>query len=341
MPSILKDKSILVTGGTGSMGKEIVRSCLVNGARKVIVFSRDEIKHFILKMEMQDERLVDVIGDTREIYSVEKVFVNNEIDIIFHAAAMKHVVMCEDHIRHAVETNILGTQNVVDMAKKYRVPRMITISTDKAANPVNVMGASKFIAERVTLNAQRSCVKDQTFACVRFGNVAVSRGSVVPVYVNNLVHHKPILVTDYDVTRFMMEIPQAVSLVNNALEHAHGGEIFVLKMKAFRLGDMVDVILDKIAPRLNIKREEIAIKTTGLVRGEKLHENLINETELSKIYQLEDMYVILKDDSDLSRYSGISKVDLSNYASNNVPLINKNELERMIMEYLDTTVWMQ
>jgi len=269
MEEELKGKTVLVTGGTGSIGSEIVKQIFNYEINKVIIFSRDEIKHFLIKKRILDERLETVVGDIRDYRSVQRVFEDFDIDLIYHAAAMKHVVLCEDFPIESAKTNIFGTQNVVDLAVKYGVPKLLTISTDKSAYPVNVMGATKFIAEKITLNAN--------YSCVRFGNVANSRGSVIPVFIDNLLNKKPISITDPNVTRFIIGIPDAVKLVIKATRCAKGGDIFILKMKAFKLGDLLDVILDRIAPRLDISKEDIKVNVTGLVLGEKLHEDLINK----------------------------------------------------------------
>ena len=326
MKKELKGKTVLVTGGTGSIGSEIVKQILGYEVDKVIIFSRDEIKHFLVKKNILDDRLETVVGDVRDYRSVQRVFEENDIDLIYHAAAMKHVVMCEDFPIESAKTNIFGTQNVVDLAMKYEVSKMITISTDKSAYPVNVMGATKFIAEKITLNAN--------YSCVRFGNVANSRGSVIPVFIDNLLNKKPISITDPNVTRFIIGIPDAVKLVIKATRSAKGGDIFILKMKAFRLGDLLDVILDRIGPRLGVSKDEIKVNMMGLIPGEKLHEDLMNNTESTRVYELDDMYVILRDDEDVSKYQSIKKIDLHEYTSKDVELISKDEIERIAMEYL-------
>ena len=335
MSNVLAGKVILVTGGTGSIGSEIVRQTLDQGAGKVVVFSRDEIKHFMMRKEISDDRLETVVGDVRDLRSAEQVFSRFEIYILYHAAAMKHVVICEDFPLESVQTNILGTQNIVDLALKYRVSKVITISTDKAAYPANVMGACKFIAERITLNANKMSRGQQSFSCVRFGNVATSRGSVIPVYVEELLSRKPLQVTDPEVTRFIMEIPDAVKLVITATEYAEGGEIFILKMKAFKLGDLVDVMISRIAPRLNISKNDVGVNICGLITGEKLHEDLISDTESSRLYELEDMYVLLPDNESSVKYPSIRKASLSRYASSDVELISKDELEQIAIKYLE------
>jgi len=326
MEEELKGKTVLVTGGTGSIGSEIVKQILGYGIDKVIIFSRDEIKHFLIKKRILDERLETFVGDVRDYRSVQRVFEDFDIDLIYHAAAMKHVVLCEDFPIESAKTNIFGTQNIVDLAVKYGVPKLLTISTDKSAYPVNVMGATKFIAEKITLNAN--------YSCVRFGNVANSRGSIIPVFIDNLLNKKPISITDPNVTRFIIGIPDAVKLVIKATRYAKGGDIFILKMKAFKLGDLLDVILDRIAPRLDISKEDIKVNVTGLVLGEKLHEDLINKTESNRIYELDDMYIILRNNEDVLKYQNIKKVDLTEYTSKDVELISKDEIEEIVMSYL-------
>jgi len=334
MESVLAGKTVLVTGGTGSIGSEIVEQALEQKAGKVIVFSRDEIKHFLMKKRVTDDRLQTIVGDVRNLRSVEQAFSRFNIDIICHAAAMKHVVMCEDFPLEAVETNVMGTQNVVDLAIKYGVSKMISISTDKAAYPVNVMGATKFIAERITLDANKISKNNQAFSCVRFGNVASSRGSVIPTFIENLLNQRPLQVTDPEVTRFVMEIPDAVRLIIKATECARGGEIFVLRMKAFKLGDLVDVVLNGVTPKLSIVKENIKVNVTGLVLGEKLHEDLINDAESTRLYELDDMYVLLPDSESYARYPSIRKVSLPRYRSCDVELISSEEMEEIVMKYL-------
>ena len=326
MKKELKGRTVLITGGTGSIGSEIVKQIFDYEVNKVIIFSRDEIKHFLVKKNILDDRLETVVGDVRDYRSVQRVFEDFDIDLIYHAAAMKHVVICEDFPIESAKTNIFGTQNVVDLAVKYRVSKLITISTDKSTYPVNVMGATKFIAERITLNAN--------FSCVRFGNVANSRGSVIPVFIDNLLNRKPISITDPDVTRFIIGIPAAVKLVIKATEYAKGKDIFILKMKAFKLGDLLDVILDRIAPRLGVSEDEIKVNRKGLISGEKLHEDLINNTESNRMYELDDMYLILRNNGDISKYQNTKKVDLREYTSKDVVLISKDAIEEIVMKYL-------
>lgn len=326
MRNELDGKNILVTGGTGSIGSCIVEELLNYKIKKVVIFSRDETKHFLLKSRYEDTRVEAIVGDIRDYRCVERIFEKYTIDLIFHAAAMKHVSVSENFPIECALTNVIGTQNIVDLAKKYKVPKFVTISTDKATTPSNVMGATKLIAEKITLNAN--------FTCVRFGNVANSRGSVIPVFVDNLKNRKPIVVTDPNVTRFILQIPDAVRLVIKATKYAQGGEIFILKMKAFKLGELVEVLVDEIAPLLNIAKKDIEIRYTGLITGEKLHEDLINPAELNRIFELDDMYIVLKEKGNLSRYPGIESIILEKYSSNDTKRITKEEINKIISQYI-------
>lgn len=331
MKDEIRGKTILVTGGTGSIGKEIVKQTLKNDAEKVIVFSRDEIKQFLMKEEIEDDRLECIMGDIRNYASISSVFEKENIDMVFHAAAMKHLVICEKEPMECVNTNIIGTYNLMRLCIKYRVPKVITISTDKAASPTSVMGASKFIAERITLNANFLTGDDQKFCCVRFGNVANSRGSVIPVMVNRLCSGKNIWVSNPDVTRFIMKISDAVELVLKAAEITRGGEIFVLKMKAFKLGDLAKVMKNRIAPILGKK---IDIEYRELVTGEKLHEDLLNEVECRNLLENDKMFIILNDEIAHRKYAGFKKSNITKYTSSMVQQLTLDELEEIVIEYL-------
>jgi len=323
MSEYFSGKRILVTGGTGSIGSCIVRELLKFDVDEVCIFSRDEIKQFMMRKMIDDKRLKFNVGDVREYRSLEKAFEMHNFDIVYHAAAMKHVVICEENPLEAVKTNIIGTQNVVDLAKKYGVQKLINISTDKAVNPCNVMGATKLIGERIVLNAN--------YTSVRFGNVAGSRGSVIPVLIEEMMRRKQISITSPDVTRFIMKISDAVKLVLNATRYAKGGEIFILKMKAFKLSDLVDVLINYVAPKFGIRSKEIRVDTTGLVHGEKLHEDLVSELEIPYLYDLGDFYVIKPRTSATT----LKKEHLI-LSSNNAEFVSKKELIDIVNEYINS-----
>lgn len=326
MEDKLKGKIVLITGGTGSIGGEIAKQILNFDVGKVILFARDGEKDFLRKKKIQDERVKIIVGDIRDREVIYKIFKKSKIDIIYHTAGMKYVPLCEDFPTEAVEINFFGTKNIIDIAQEFKVKKLITISTDKAAHPVSVMGATKLIAERITLNAN--------YSCVRLGNVANSHGSVIPVLIHNLLHKKPLTITDPDVTRFIMEIPDAVKSLLEITTWIRGGEIFILKMKAFRLGDLLDVIIERIAPRLGIAREDITVNVIGLAKGEKKHEILINEIELGRVYEMEGMYVVLPKTSDALAYQHIKKIDIAHYSSQHTAFISPDEIEEIVNTYL-------
>ncbi|MFZ5955061.1 MAG: SDR family NAD(P)-dependent oxidoreductase [Nanoarchaeota archaeon] len=323
----LDNKTILVTGGTGSIGSEIVKQLLNFKISKVIIFSRDEIKQFSLKQKLDDNRIEIFMGDIRDYDTLESIFENNKIDIVFHAAAMKHLIIAEDEPIECAKTNILGTSNLIRLCVKYKVKKTITISTDKAASPSCVMGATKFIAERITLNGNIN--QEQKFSCVRFGNVANSRGSVIPIMVDRIKNSKDIWITDKEVTRFLMKIPDAVKLVLKAADIMQGGEIFILKMNSFKLGDLAQLMENKIAPMFNKK---IKIETKGLLVGEKLHEDLLNELELSHLIENEELFIVVKNPEN---YPGFKKSNIKFYNSFVADRISLKYLEEIILEYVN------
>jgi FlaA1/EpsC-like NDP-sugar epimerase len=323
MNEYFSGKKILVTGGTGSVGSCIVKELLKFDVDEVCIFSRDEIKQFMMRKMLGDKRLKFIVGDVREYRSLEKAFEMYNFDVVYHAAAMKHIVICEENPLEAVKTNIIGTQNVVDLAKKYRISKLINISTDKAVNPYNVMGATKLIGERIVLNAN--------YTSVRFGNVAGSRGSVIPVLIEEMMKKRQVSITDPNVTRFIMKLSDAVKLVLNATQYAEGGEIFVLKMKAFKLSDLVDVLVNYVAPKLGIRSEEIKVNVIGLLPGEKLHEDIVDELEVPYLHDLGDFYVIKPKTS----ATNIQREHLA-LSSDVAEIVTKEELSEIVDEYINS-----
>jgi len=316
-------KEILITGGTGSIGSLIVKELLKFDVGRVYIFSRDEIKQFTMRKLINDKRLHFAIGDVRDYRSLEKVFKENSFDIVYHTAAMKHVVICEENPVEAVMTNVIGTQNVVDIAREYRVSKLINISTDKVVKPYNVMGATKFIAERIVLNAN--------YTSIRLGNIANSRGSVIPVLIEELVKKKQITITDPSVTRFVLRMSDAAKLILKATQLARGGEIFVPKMKAFKLSDLIEVLLNYVAPQFGIRSEEVKVNVVGLIRGEKLHESIIDELEVPYLHDLGDLYIIDFRNPAINAYRETLVL-----SSNVAELISKDELKEIVDEYVSS-----
>jgi len=268
--SYIKGKIILITGGTGSIGRELLRQVLREHPAQVRVFSRDESKQYSLLEELNHPgNLRLLIGDVRDKERLNFAFKN--VDIVFHAAALKHVPSCEYNPFEAVSTNILGSQNVIDAAILNNVGRVIAISTDKVVDPIGVMGTSKLMMEKLVINANYYRGSAPTkFSCVRFGNVAWARGSVLPLWKNQAEKSGLITVTNGNMTRFMMSIKDAARLVIESINLMQGGETFILKMPSITLSDLAKEFLKKY-----YARKKISVKLIGNRAGEKLHEGLI------------------------------------------------------------------
>ena len=331
MENIFKNKKVIVTGGTGSIGSEIVRRVLQYDPEVVRILSRDESKQFDLEQELGTRKNVRfLIGDVRDKDRLNRAF--EDIDIVFHVAAMKHVPACEYNPFEAVKTNVVGTQNVIDAAFDNNVGKVIAISTDKAASPINTMGATKLLAEKLIIDANFYKGHRKTvFSCVRFGNVMGSRGSVIPLFEKQIKNGGPVTVTDPEMTRFMMTIPQAVDLVFKATKMTQGGEIFIFKMPVVKLGDMANVMINNLAPIYGYKPEDIQIDTIGIRNGEKMYEHLMNEEEARYAYEAEDMFVVLAKQI----YSGYSleggvKAEQKRYASDNAKVLGVEDVKQLL-----------
>ena len=324
----VRDQRILVTGGTGSIGSEIVRQLIKRSPKHITILSRDDSKQFYLKEELSEHANVSfVIGDVRDRESLSRVFRNN-IDIVIHAAALKHVEICELNPTESVKTNILGTQNIVDLSIENNVKKLISISTDKAVNPTNTMGATKYLAEKITLDSNKH--SSIISFCVRFGNVLSSRGSVIPSMIKGLKNNGKIWISDRDVTRFAIPIDVAASLVIDSLELSHGGEIFVLKMKSFSINQLVNVLMG-----LNLTDKEVEIEERGLTQGEKLHEDLVSFDELQRLWESETHYVIMPYGSTPKSNSIFSKSNMEIYNSGTEGMFSDEEIKTEIIKYLN------
>jgi FlaA1/EpsC-like NDP-sugar epimerase len=288
----IQGKQVLVTGGCGSIGSEITKRLLDQGAETVRILENNEAGLFELQQEIDDtERLRTLLGDIRDRDRLR--FALEGIDIVFHAAALKHVELNEYNPFEAVQTNVQGTQNLVRAALEEEVDSFIAISTDKASNPTSVMGATKLLSERLVIaaNAYKGG-RDTQFSCVRFGNVLGSSGSVVPLFYNQIKSGGPVTVTDPEMTRFLMPIEEAVELVLEANERMNGGEVFVLKMPTFDVGTLAETMIDAYGPVVGYQPESIEVNIIGPRPGERMHEKLISEDERQNTVEQADMFVI-------------------------------------------------
>lgn len=277
--NILKDKVVLVTGGTGSFGKKFTKKVLELDAKKVIIFSRDELKQYEMKQEFQDSRLRFFIGDVRDQERLHRAF--DGVDIVIHAAAMKHVDACEYNPFEAVKTNINGAQNIIEAAIDRGVEKVIALSTDKACAPVNLYGATKLASDKLFVAANSYVGKKTTqFAVVRYGNVVGSRGSVVPFF-RRIKETGVVPITDERMTRFWITLDQGVQFVLDNLARMHGGEIFVPKIPSMNIMDLAKAI----AP-------ECKTEIIGIRPGEKLHEAMIMEDDARHTLEYDTYYVI-------------------------------------------------
>jgi len=286
-----KDKVVLITGGTGSIGSEIVRQLLETDAAQIRIFSRDEHKQHELRQALgSDARLRYLIGDIRDRDRLDYAF--RGVDICFHAAALKHVPICEYNPFEAVKTNVVGTQNIIDVAIKHNLEKVVAVSTDKAVAPESVLGASKLMMERLIIAANITTGPSRTrFSCVRFGNVLESRGSVIHLWRKQIEQGKPVTVTDREATRFFMEVPDAVKLIFDAGRLMRGGEIFVLKMPKRSIAEFAQETIQKYA-----NGAKVEISFIGMRPGEKLHEALLTQEEEARTLETDGLFIVLPED---------------------------------------------
>jgi len=340
MREMFHNKKILVTGGTGSIGKEIVKQLLEFNPAQIRVFSRDDTKQFELEHELHSpENVRFLLGDVRDLNRLKKAM--EDIDYVLHAAALKHVSACEYNPFEVVKTNVDGTQNVIEAALERNVERVINISTDKAINPTNTLGASKLLAERIIAAAQLFRGFHRTvFASVRFGNVLGSRGSVTGLFKNQIKNRGPVTITDPNMTRFVMSVPQAVNLVLKATCMTQGMEIFILKMPSTKIADLAEAIIEELAPLYGFRSEEIEIRKIGRKTGEKVHEELMTVEEAERALETEEMFIVLPGNftmagvGDLGKrvYPAAGPAERREYHSKTERLISKQQLKELLRQ---------
>ena len=332
------DKVILVTGGVGSIGSQLVRQLLSYKPKSLILMDNNETALVDMQRELRSEKVKILIGDIRDAERLQIVFTG--VDIVFHAAALKHVPLCEYNPFEAVKTNILGTQNVLNAAIQNNVKKVILISTDKAVDPVNTMGACKYIAERLTIVANNHLKNVNTIcAVVRFGNVLNSRGSIIPIFMSQIREGKQLTVTDVEMTRFVLTIPQAVELVLKAGVLAKGMEIFILKMPVLKIIDLANVIIQKIGPRYNYDMKANPIEIIGKRVGEKLYEELMTVEESAFAYENDEMFIVYppvmydtKQKYQLTPPDGFIPVSTGEFTSQTAHCIDEKAIEQYITE---------
>ncbi|MCK4445464.1 MAG: polysaccharide biosynthesis protein, partial [Candidatus Marinimicrobia bacterium] len=289
---MFKDKTLLITGGTGSFGNAVLEKFLNTEIKEIRIFSRDEKKQEDMRLRLKSDKVKFYIGNVRDYESIDSAL--KGVDYVFHAAALKQVPSCEFYPMEAVKTNILGTENVLNAAVNNKVKKIIVLSTDKAVYPINAMGASKAMMEKIMVAKSRTVYENITLLCgTRYGNVIASRGSVIPLFVHQIKSDQPLTVTDPKMTRFMMSMDSAIDLVLYAFKHARQGDMFVKKAPACTIGDLALAIKELC----NAKNE---IKIIGTRHGEKLYETLLTREEMAKAKDCGNYFRISADTRDLN-----------------------------------------
>jgi len=326
---MFEDQTLLVTGGTGSFGHDFIRLVLSQHApKKVIVYSRDEKKQHDMRLEFDDPRLAFVIGDVRDRNQI--VSAMRGVDYVFHAAALKQVPSCEFFPMEAVLTNVLGTNNVLDAAESNGVKKLVVLSTDKAVYPINAMGQTKALMEKLTLSRAKQDATKTVFCAVRYGNVMYSRGSVIPLFVKQITSGAPLTITAPQMTRLLLPLAEAVRLVTFAMEHGEQGDLFVRKATATSVHTLAKAML-------NLFDAQNPIEIVGVRAGEKLHEILVSAEELTRAEDSGEYYrVHCQRDQDYDEYfvRGLVSETIARegYTSENAPQLSVRETEQLLLE---------
>ncbi len=326
---MFNNKILLITGGTGSFGNAVLRGFLNTDIKEIRIFSRDEKKQDDMRKKYNNNKLKFYLGDVRDINSISDVV--RGVDYIFHAAALKQVPSCEFHPMQAVQTNVIGTENVLNAAINAKVKKVIVLSTDKAVYPINAMGVSKAMMERVAVAKSRNIDDTETMiACTRYGNVMASRGSVIPLFIDQIRNDKDITITDPAMTRFMMSLNQAVDLVLFAFKNGQSGDIFVQKAPAATI-ELLANTLTKMFKRPNHK-----IGIIGTRHSEKLYETLLTREEMVHAIDMDDYYRIPADTRDLNYNKFVDDgekivTEAGEYHSHNTHRLNEVELKKMLL----------
>ncbi len=327
--SLFRDKVFLVTGGTGSFGNIIARSLLELNVKEIRIFSRDEKKQDEMRTSLSNDKFKFIIGDVRDYESVCQAVTG--VNYIFHAAALKQVPSCEFYPLEALKTNVIGSENILRASIENKVTKVVMLSTDKAVYPINAMGLTKALMEKLALAKSRFNDVNETIVCVtRYGNVMGSRGSVIPLFISQLKKNMPLTLTDPKMTRFLMSLKDSVNLVFYAFEHGNQGDIFVQKSPASTINDLALVLSEIFTKRINIKN-------IGIRHGEKLFETLISKEEMLRTVDLGDYYKIKLDDRDLNydKYftlGGANEYFCDEYNSHNTLRLEADTLKSLLLD---------
>jgi UDP-N-acetylglucosamine 4,6-dehydratase/5-epimerase len=322
---MFKGKKILITGGTGSLGRALAKKLLESDADIVRIFSRNENNQTTMQSELDDDRLRYFIGDVRDLPRLIKAM--EDVDIVYHAAALKHVPVVEYNPFEAIKTNILGSQNVIDACLHENIETVVCVGTDKAVSPLNTYGATKLLMEKLFVTASNYTNRERhktKFIAIRYGNVLGSSGSVVPTLLKQIESGKNITITDPNMTRFNITMNQALDFIIRSSKKGNGGEVFIPKLKAYSLGVLKDAILE-------VLEKDVKTKLISVRPGEKYHESLISSEEIRNTFEDKEDYVILEEG--LQDNIKIKKSTLTDqYSSNVVECLTKEELKKILVE---------
>ncbi len=326
---MFKDKILVITGGTGSFGNTVLKRFINTDVKEIRIFSRDEKKQEEMRIALSNSKLKFYIGDVRNYDSVLEVM--KGVDYVFHAAALKQVPSCEFYPMEAVRTNVLGTQHVLDAATNNGVKRVVVLSTDKAVYPINAMGISKAMAEKLMIAKSRTQNSTDTILCAtRYGNVMASRGSVIPLFVSQIKAGKPLTITDPEMTRFLMSLEDSVDLVEYAFKHANQGDLFVQKAPASTVADLAQALKE-------LFNSNVPINVIGTRHGEKLFESLISREEMAKAEDMGNYFRVPADNRDLNyaQYftEGEEKIaSFDDYTSHNTVRLNIAQIKELLLQ---------
>lgn len=327
--NMFDNKILLITGGTGSFGNTVLKRFLSTNVKEIRVFSRDEKKQEDMRISLNNDKLKFYIGDVRDYDSISSALIG--VDYVFHAAALKQVPSCEFYPMEALKTNVIGTENVLSAALERNVKRVVVLSTDKAVYPINAMGISKAMAEKVMVAKSRQVPEGGTVFCAtRYGNVMASRGSVIPLFIDQLKKGEPLTLTDPQMTRFLMSLEDSVDLVLHAFQNATQGDIFIQKAPASTVGELALALKE-------LFKKESPIRVIGTRHGEKLYESLVSREEMAKAEDMGRYYRIPADNRDLNykKYfvEGEEKVsELDDYTSHNTKRLNVSEIKDLLLK---------